>query len=129
MKDSQSTEKGLSHLPKHGTMERAGYPRMRGRPSHLPEDDLLHEVEANGVRAVGADQRYRVQHVAQGLAHLEAILGEEAVTEHLGGGVGGQGQSYGVQHIAQGLAHLETVLGEEAMTKHLGRGERERAGE
>ena len=57
-----------------------------GRPSHLPEHDLLHEVEAHGIRAVGPDQRHRVQHVAQRLAHLETVLGEEAMTKHLGRG-------------------------------------------
>eukprot|EP00955_Chlamydomonas_euryale_P107306 365756-Chlamydomonas_euryale.AAC.21 len=55
------------------------------RPSprdHPPKDDLLEEVEPHGVSAIRAHQRCRVQHVPKGLAHLEPVLGQEAVAVH-----------------------------------------------
>lgn len=49
------------------------------RPAHLAKHDFAEEVVAHCVCAVRAHQRRRLQHVAQALAHLQAVLGEEAV--------------------------------------------------
>lgn len=50
--------------------------------AHLAEGDLAQEVVAHRVGTIRAHQRSGLQNVAQGLAHLVAVLGEEAVAVH-----------------------------------------------
>ena len=40
----------------------------------LSKVHLLEEEEPNCIWSIGLYQRYRVQHIAQGLAHLQSIL-------------------------------------------------------
>ena len=58
--------------------------RNHARQGHLAKDDLAHEKPAHGVSPVGVHQGYRIQCVAQGLSHLQPILGQEACSTFLG---------------------------------------------
>ena len=42
--------------------------------THLSKVHLLEEEEPNCICSIGLYQRYGVQHIAQGLTHLQAIL-------------------------------------------------------
>ncbi len=76
--ESCTASTGAQELITHADREKDGQ-----GGACLAKDDLLEEVEADCVRAVGIQQLVRLQDVAQGLAHLHAVLGLQHTTAHL----------------------------------------------